>query len=716
MPSLFVPPVFATREATERARILHFVICATVLIATGFISLAMIQQPATVSRGVPTVVFIVCLGILLLYVNRSGQTRLAGMLFAGGLIFLITSLAVTAGGVRSPGVTMYFVIVLMTGLLLGDRAGAVTALACAGLGFGLLMAERFSLLPPGIQYNSTTIWLLSCLYMGFVIVFLRLPAMLIKTALIQAESELSERKRTEQLLEENQKLLQSMIENTPAAVAMFDTEMRYIAHSKRWSADYRLGNRVLKGLTHYEVFPEIGEDWKAIHRRCLAGAKEAREEDPFLRADGTLDIVRWVVEPWRKGNGDIGGITMFTEVITERVRAREERRLLHNQLLQAQKIEALGTLAGGIAHDFNNLLAMIGTNAELGFAQSQAGERAQICFEEIVKATARAKDVVKQILLFSRRENSAQEIVSLLPIIEDALKFLRATLPTNVEFRTSLEPGVPSVSANAAQIYQMLMNLGTNAGHAMRDGGVLSVTLDRTYVEKPETTASGDLHRGEYVRITVRDTGVGMNRETLDRIFEPFFTTKGTEGTGLGLSVVHGVVKDHHGAIKVESELSKGSSFQVYLPASRAEPGERSRKPRGTVRGKGEHILYIDDETVLGSSMKRVLELLGYRCTVYSNPEAALEAFRINPDQFDAVISDMTMPFLSGFDVAKALQAIRPNIPIALTSGRSSSETDIRAFSLGIKSWLPKPATIDELSDLLQTLLQNAARGRQAGS
>jgi PAS domain S-box-containing protein len=320
---------------------------------------------------------------------------------------------------------MYFIIVLMTGLLLGERAGTVTASVCAALGLGLLLAEGAGWLQPGIRYSSTTIWLLSCLYMGLVILLLRLPTMLIRTALFQAE--------------ENQQLLQTMIENTPAAVAMFDNEMRYMAYSRRWLTDYRLENKALKGLSHYEVFPEIGEDWKAIHRRCLAGAKETREEDSFPRGDGTEDIVRWAVQPWRKGTGDIGGITMFTEVITERVRAREERRSLRNQLQQAQKIEALGTLAGGIAHDFNNLLAMIGTNAELGLSETRAPDRAHASFDEIVKSTSRAKDLVRQILLFSRRQDSARETISLQPVVEDALTFLRATLPADVEFRATLE-------------------------------------------------------------------------------------------------------------------------------------------------------------------------------------------------------------------------------------------------------------------------------------
>ena len=354
----------------------------------------------------------------------------------------MTALAVAAGGVRSPGVTMYFVIVLMTGLLLGERAGAVTALVCAALGFGLLMLETSGLLPPAIQYSSTTIWLLTCLYMGVVVVLLRLPTMLIRTALIHAGSELSDRKRAEQHLRENQTILQTMIENTPAAVAMFDTEMRYIAYSKRWLIDYRLGDRDLKGLGHYDVFPEIGEDWKAIHRRCLAGANETREEDPFPRDDGTKDIVRWAMQPWRKGSGDIGGLIIFTEVITDRVRAREERRSLRNQLFQSQKIEALGTLAGAIAHDFNNLLAMIGTNAELGLAETQTGEKAPTSFAEILNATARAKDVVGQILLFSRRQGFGAQ--------DDLLAPNRRGCAEIPSCHATRQCGVPDNSGNGA--------------------------------------------------------------------------------------------------------------------------------------------------------------------------------------------------------------------------------------------------------------------------
>ena len=299
------------------------------------------------------------------------------------------------------------------------------------------------------------------------------------------------------------------------------------------------------------------------------------------------------------------------------------------------------------------------------------------------------------------------------PMVEDALTFLRATLPTNVEFRAALESGVPRVSANASQVYQILMNLGTNAGHAMPAGGVLSVSLDRTEVTAPRPTACGVLHQGEYVRVTMQDTGTGMSRETLDRIFEPFFTSKGVDGTGLGLSVVHGLVKDHGGAVTVDTDLGKGSTFRVYFPAARAEPVDPLVEDEGVVRGKGEHFMYIDDEESLASAIKRALTLLGYRCTCYSDPRMAVETFRADPYGFDAVISDMTMPFLSGFDVARALHAIRPDLPVALTSGRSSQSTHTLPSSLGIKAWISKPATIEELSRALELLLQSAREGRR---
>ena len=706
--NLFAPPVLADQQGSARARILYIAICGTMFVTAGIALLITVLQLGPTWRGIDTAVFVFSLGLVLLQINRQGRTKLAAMLFAGGLIACMTALAVTAGGVRSPGVTMYFIIVLMAGLLLGERAGTITALVCAALGFGLLMADRAGLLPPGVRYNSETIWLLSCLYLGVTVVLLRLPTLLIRTAVAHAESELSERKRAEALLVEKQRLLETMIENTPAAVAMFDTDMRYIAYNERWLTDHRLGGRDLKGISHYDVLPDISEDWKAEHRRCLAGARETRERDAYIQPDGTEDVVRWIVQPWVKGGGDVGGVTIFFEVITARIRAEEERRLLMDQLLEAHKFEALGTLAGGIAHDINNILAMIGTNAELGLSEGEKEDSARTSFKEIVGATARAKDIVRQILLFSRKQATPFETIELAPIVDDAMAFLRATVPPNVEIRKIVEPGLPPIRASASQIYQVLMNLGTNAAHAMPAGGVLSVGLATINIPNAETALPGDLQAGKYVQLSVRDTGTGMNEKTLSRIFEPFFTTRGIEGTGLGMSVVHGLVKAHGGAIRVESELGKGSAVHVYFPATAAGIADAPPVRGESVHGRGQRIMYIDDEVTLGHAMTRVLRLLGYQCKFYSDPRIALDVFRGDPDQFDAVISDMTMPDLSGLDIAREFLAIRRDVPIALTSGRVDHGTESFADFEGIKAWLTKPATIEEIDGALAILLPKA--------
>jgi PAS domain S-box-containing protein len=665
---VFAAPVFADQEKSAHSRILHLVICGTVFVAVSLLTLIMIFDPATVSRAASAAAFIVSMGLILLHINRRGQTRPAAMLFTGGLIATITV-----------------------------------------LGLGLLLAGRSDLLPPGVRYSSTTIWLLSCLYMGVTIVLLRLPSMQTKATVLQMESELSERKRLQESLLENQRLLQALIENTPAAVAMFDTEMRYVAYSKRWLTDYRLGDRDLIGLSHYEVFPETDEGRKARHRRCLAGAKEVCERDPFRRGDGSVDIVRWEMQPWIKGSGGIGGITMFTEVITDRVRAEEERSLLRDQLFEAQKFEALGTLAGGIAHDFNNIIAMIGTNAELARAEASNEESVRTSLSEILSATARAKDVVRQILIFSRKQETAFATVSVLPIIDSALSFLSAVLPANVQIRVTVEPSIPPVRANTSQIYQVLMNLGTNAAYAMSAGGVLSVGVESVDSTNVKGAMSEDLRAEKYVHMSVQDTGVGMSSESLNRIFEPFFTTKGPQGTGLGMSVVHGIVKAHGGVVSVESELGRGSTIHVYLPATLGNPSGAAQGGAQAVRGKGQHIMYIDDERALGSAMKRTLVLLGYQCTVYTDPQVALDVLRSNPSQFDAVISDVIMPRLSGIEIAREVGAINPSVPVALTSGRIDQDIETLVDRKNVKAWLSKPATLEEIGNTLAIVLKNSA-------
>ncbi|MGB7211285.1 MAG: PAS domain S-box protein [Gemmatimonadales bacterium] len=401
-------------------------------------------------------------------------------------------------------------------------------------------------------------------------------------------------------------------------------------------------------------------------------------------------------------DGKLVGIFGIGRDVSDRVR-------LESDLRQAQKMDALGTLAGGIAHDFNNILTAIGGNAQLAVLEAPAGPVAEKV-GEILKAQERARDLVRRILLFSRREESHQRVMSMGPVVDEVLELLRASLPSNVEIRLAAAPDLPLVSADATQMHQVLMNLGTNAGYAMRErGGILTVELDTVMFRDAAEAPAVGLVPGPYVRLTVRDSGSGMSREVRERLFEPFFSTKGKAGTGLGLSVVHGIIRDHAGAITVTSEPGEGTEFGIYLPA-RKGTAERAAPAAAIHRGAGEHLMYVDDEGALTLVMSRTLEHLGYRCTAFTDAVAALQEFRTAPHAFDAVITDLQMPTISGLDLARSVRAIREDIPVAVASGYASAQdqdTDAPRVT-----WIQKPATMSELSTILRQMLDRGSKGR----
>ncbi|MGH7531687.1 MAG: PAS domain-containing hybrid sensor histidine kinase/response regulator [Gemmatimonadales bacterium] len=401
-------------------------------------------------------------------------------------------------------------------------------------------------------------------------------------------------------------------------------------------------------------------------------------------------------------DGHLVGIFGIGRDVSDRVR-------LESDLRQAQKMDALGTLAGGIAHDFNNILTAIGGNAQLAALEAPEGPVAEKV-GEILKAQERARDLVRRILLFSRREESHKRVMSLGPLVDEVLELLRASLPSNVEIRLAAAPDLPLVSADATQMHQVLMNLGTNAGYAMRErGGILSVALDTAVVGDAGDAPAVGLSPGPYVRLTVRDTGSGMSREVRERLFEPFFSTKGQAGTGLGLSVVHGIIRDHTGAITVTSEPGEGTEFGIYLPA-RKGTAESVAPLAKILRGADEHLMYVDDEPALTLVMSRTLEHLGYRCTAFTDAAAALQEFRTAPRSFDAVITDLQMPTMSGLDLARSVRAIRADIPVAVASGYASAQ-DQGADAPQV-TWIQKPTTLSELSTTLRQMLDRESKGR----
>jgi len=431
----------------------------------------------------------------------------------------------------------------------------------------------------------------------------------------------------------------------------------------------------------------------------------------------------------------------FIRDITDRKKAGAVREQLEMQLRESQKMEAIGTLAGGIAHDFNNILGAILGNVALARAQlslatpngngnkngntdekeSESGTGTSAGLEsldEIQKAGNRAKHLVRQILSFSRKETHELITQSLQPIIEESLGLLRATLPTsvNLEFRRDTSAQRPLfVSTDATQISQVLLNLCTNAWHALQGGGGrIEVALSEHHLDKIAAQRLGDLAQGRYACISIADTGHGMSEATLARIFEPFYTTKPVGvGTGLGLAVVHGIVKTLHGAITAESQPNEGTTFKVFIPLVEAPPQPTLVNSATTpliIDGQGKHVLYVDDDEAMVFLVKRMLSASGYRVSGFIRAAAALDAVRAqeagSADDFDLVVTDFNMPGFSGLDVAQELASLRPELPVVITSGYITDELRLGARAVGVRYVLYKPNTVDELCETIQRLLR----------
>ena len=392
--------------------------------------------------------------------------------------------------------------------------------------------------------------------------------------------------------------------------------------------------------------------------------------------------------------------------ITDRKRAEDERKKLEAQLVQAHKMEALGTLAGGIAHDFNNILSAIIAYTERGMQNVSDPDKVRKNIDEVLKVTNRAKDLVRQILAFSRRTKHEFIQLKLDTAIKEPLKMLRAILPKTIEIRQNLQAN-GRVMADSTQIHQVVMNLCSNAAQAMDErGGVLEVGLNKVEIHEDTQALALDLPPGPYLRLSIRDTGHGMPPEVLERIFDPYFTTKEKgRGTGLGLSVVHGIVKSHKGAITCKSMPGEGTTFEIYLPEIEfKKDAVTSRAGTPSLNGT-ERILFIDDEQILVKATKERLRYLGYRVVSRTSSIEALDLFQKHPEQFDLVITDIIMPVMTGDKMALEFMKIRPDIPIILCTGYSEHMTEEKAKELGVREFLMKPFEIEDLARTIRKVL-----------
>lgn len=397
----------------------------------------------------------------------------------------------------------------------------------------------------------------------------------------------------------------------------------------------------------------------------------------------------------------------FLTDITGRLRMEEDRKKMEAQLSQTQKIEALGTFAGGIAHDLNNILYPIIINIEMLLADTEEGSDIHDTLKQILGAAYRQRDLVKQILAFSRRSEQKMSPVNVIPLLQETLSLLRSSLPSTIELRSHINAHPDIVMGDATEIQQIILNLGKNAAESLNaQKGVIDMGLTRTRLNPLETFQT--LKPGDYLQITVRDNGRGMPSHMLDRLFEPFFTTKEVgKGIGMGLPVAHGIAQKLGGAITVESEPGRGSLLTVYLPAMEEQPRIKPDSEQERIKaGEKRAILLVDDEQIILSSMQRVLERSGYAVVSARSGQEAVELFEENPQRFQLVITDLTMPGIDGRELAKRILAASPGTPVILSTGYGDMITEQEAKSLGIRQMLLKPPSTGELRSVVHRVLE----------
>lgn len=517
--------------------------------------------------------------------------------------------------------------------------------------------------------------------------------------------ELRRREQAEEGLRVQTALLDELFESAPEAIVMLDLQERVTRVNREFTRMFGYAATEAHGrpLGRLIVPDDLLQDAERM-ARSVAQGRHAQSETECLRKDGTRLHVSVLGAPILTATGQIASYAIYRE-ITERKLAEAERTKLETRLRQAEKLEAIGTMAGGIAHDFNNILAAILGYGDMALNAAPEGKLRHYV-GNVMSAAHRARALVDQILSYSRSTRGKHLVVNAGRLVEETLELVRASLPAGIELNARLTESQSAVIADPTHIHQLVMNLCTNAVHAMDQGGTLSVTLDTVATPLDKPLSHGLLPAGQHVRLGVHDTGCGMEAAVVERIFEPFFTTKesGT-GTGLGLALVHGIVTELGGVIDVASRPGRGSTFELYLPRTDAAAMEKAETESPLPRGSGERVLLVEDEKPLMLLAEEMLAALRYEPAGFTRAPEALAEFRADPWRFDMVALDHLMPGMTGIELAKHLRMARPDIPIVMISGYTGPLLNQEALSAGIDEILTKPLDFQQLAEAMARVL-----------
>ena len=642
------------------------------------------------------------------------------------ILFIVGLTSITTIGVAGSGRLYLFAFSAMACLLLGLKAGIITLALNVSSFFlvGLLFNTGYfewSFVP---TYNAekwiaaglsfTVLSAATTVSIGTLVAalesILELEQSLSKELMstnVQLESKIAEQRLTQESLKKSQERYKTLTNNLHVGIYRNTAgpQGKFIEANPAIVKMFGFSNRDEFVAVKVSDLYQNPSDRNFFNEKMLKNGVVSRYEVKLKKVDGTPfdgSVSAVAVK-------DADGTVKYYDGIIEDITGKRELEL---QLQQVQKMEAIGTLAGGIAHDFNNILGAILGYAQLAAMDLPENSEAQQHVEQILTASDRAKSLVGQILAFSRQSKPEKIPVDIGIIIKEALKLLRASLPANIEIRHNVKSNLGSVMADQTQIHQIMMNLGTNALHAMeRIGGLLDIALVPVELKETDVADCHDLKAGHYLKLTVIDTGHGMDATTVTRIFDPYFTTKdANEGTGLGLATVHGIVKDHGGFISVDTEPGQGTTFKVFLPCIEDRVKNKEDTPQSLSKGS-EQILFLDDDKVLVDIGEQMIKRLGYRVDCRTSPYEALEAFKDHPEKYDTVITDMTMPGMSGEVFAKEILKLRPDIPVIICTGFSNMMSQEKANEAGIKGFLMKPVTLSDLSECIRKVLdQNYKR------